>query len=69
MISLIIPTTSINQDYTNNIVKNIREIYPNETEVEIIVEINDNVNLGQNYNNAVNKAKGEKIILYFYPTN
>jgi hypothetical protein len=63
MISLIIPTTSTNQDYTNNIIKNIREFYPNKNEVEIIVEINDNVNLGVNYNNAVAKANGEKIIL------
>ena len=63
MISLIIPTTSNNQNYTNNIIKNIREIYPKENEVEIIVEINDSVNLGENYNNAVAKANGEKIIL------
>ena len=61
MISLIIPTTSTNQNYTNNIIKNIREFYPNENEVEIIIEINDNVNLGENYNNAVAKANGEKI--------
>ena len=63
MISLIIPVTSNNKDYTNNIIKNIREIYPNENEVEVIVEINDNVTLGVNYNNAVAKANGEKIIL------
>jgi GT2 family glycosyltransferase len=63
MISLIIPVTSNNKKYTDNIVKNIREIYPNENEVEVIVEINDNVTLGVNYNNAVSKAKGEKIIL------
>jgi GT2 family glycosyltransferase len=63
MISLIIPVTSNNKEYTNSIVKNIREIYPNENEVEVIVEINDNVTLGVNYNNAVSKAKGEKIIL------
>jgi GT2 family glycosyltransferase len=63
MISLIIPTTSTNQNYTDNIVNNIREFYPNENEVEIIVEVNDNVNLGENYNNAVAKANGEKIIL------
>lgn len=63
MISLIIPTTSTNQNYTNNIVSNIREFYPNENEVEIVVEVNDNVNLGKNYNNAVAKANGEKIIL------
>ena len=63
MISLIIPVTSNNKNYTDNLVKNIREIYPNESEVEIIVEINDNVTLGINYNNAVSKAKGEKIIL------
>jgi len=63
MTSLIIPATSKNQDYTQNIIKNIREVYPNEEEVEIIVEINDNVTLGVNYNNAVSKAKGDKIIL------
>ena len=63
MISLIIPTTSKNQEYTNNIVSNIRLLYPNESEVEIIVETNDSVTLGINYNNAVARASGEKIIL------
>lgn len=63
MISLIIPTISTNQNYTNNILNNIREIYPNGNEVEIVVEENDTVTLGVNYNNAVLKAKGEKIIL------
>jgi hypothetical protein len=43
---LIIPSTSGNKNYTDNILKNIREIYPNEHEVEIILEENDNVNLG-----------------------
>lgn len=60
MISLIIPTTSKNKNYTQNITQNIREIYP---DVEIIVEENDNVTLGINYNNAVAKATGDKIIL------
>ena len=63
MTSLIIPTTSKNKDYTQNILNNIREIYPNENEVEIIIEENDNVTLGINYNNAVAKANGEKIVL------
>ena len=63
MISLIIPTTNTNSDYTENLVNNIRDLYPNENDVEIIVEINDKVNLGTNYNNAVFKAKGDKIIL------
>jgi GT2 family glycosyltransferase len=63
MISLIIPTTSKNKNYTQNILNNIREIYPDENIVEVIIEENDNVTLGVNYNNAVAKAKGEKIIL------
>jgi hypothetical protein len=63
MISLIIPTVSKTREYTNNILNNIRAIYPNENEVEIIVEENDNVDLGTNYNNAVAKATSEKIIL------
>ncbi len=63
MISLIIPTTSKNKNYTQNVLTNIREIYPNESEVEVIIEENDNVTLGVNYNNAVAKANGEKIIL------
>ena len=41
MISLIIPTTSANSNYTENIVNNIRNLYPDENKVEIIVEIND----------------------------
>ena len=63
MITLIIPTTSKNQAYTNNLISNIRLLYPNEFEVEIIVEENDLVTLGQNYNNAVAKAASDKIIL------
>jgi GT2 family glycosyltransferase len=63
MISLIIPTTSKNKNYTESILKNIREIYPDENQVEIILEENDNVTLGVNYNNAVARANGEKIIL------
>jgi GT2 family glycosyltransferase len=63
MISLIIPTTSKNKNYTENILKNIRKIYPDESQVEIILEENDNVTLGINYNNAVARATGEKIIL------
>lgn len=63
MISLIIPTTSKTKKYTDNIVQNIKAVYPNRGEVEIIVQEDDNVTLGVNYNNAVAKAKGEKIIL------
>ena len=63
MISLIIPTNKTNSEYTSNIVKNIREIYPDENQVEIVVSEDDTVTMGVNYNNAVAKAKGEKIIL------
>ena len=63
MISLIIPVTTSNQDYTDFLVQQIREIYPDEKEVEVVVEVNDDVTLGINYNNAVAKAKGDKIIL------
>jgi GT2 family glycosyltransferase len=63
MISLIVPTNKTNSEYTNNIVKNIREIYSNETQVEIIISEDDTVTMGINYNNAVNKANGKKIIL------
>jgi hypothetical protein len=63
MISLIIPTNKTNSNYTKHIVNNIREIYPDETQVEIIVSEDDTVTMGVNYNNAVAKANGEKIIL------
>jgi hypothetical protein len=63
MTSLIIPTVSKTREYTNNILDNITKIYPNKSEVEIIIEENDNVDLGTNYNNAVAKTNGEKIIL------
>ena len=33
MISLIIPVTSKNKDYTNNIINNIEELYPNRDEM------------------------------------
>ena len=63
MISLIIPATTNHQEYTDNIISNINKLYPNRDEVELIVEINDDVSLGTNYNNAVARAKGDKIIL------
>jgi hypothetical protein len=63
MISLIIPTVSKTREYTDNILDNIKKVYPDRSNIEIIIEENDNINLGTNYNNAVNKAKGEKIIL------
>ena len=63
MISLIIPATSSNQKYTDFAVQQIRELYPNENEVEIVVEVNDDVTLGINFNNAVAKAKGDVVVL------
>lgn len=63
MISLIIPVKDKNNEYTLNIEKNIRELYPNESEVEIIVYENNNLPLSTKYNNAVSQAKGDKIIL------
>ena len=63
MISLIIPATTSNQHYTDFAVQQIRELYPNENEVEIVVEVNDNVTLGINFNNAVAKANGDVVVL------
>ena len=63
MISLIIPTTSSGREYTEFAVSKIRELYPDENSVEIVVEEYDNVSLGINYNNAVKKSKGEIIVL------
>lgn len=63
MISLIIPATTSNQHYTDFAVQQIRELYPNENEVEIVVEVNDDVTLGINFNNAVAKANGEVVVL------
>jgi len=63
MISLIIPTNKTNSKYTEHLVNNIREIYPDETQVEIVVSEDDTVTMGVNYNNAVAKSTGDKIIL------
>ena len=63
MISLIIPQTSDNSDYSEALLNNISELYPNNKDIEIILETNDNVSLGTNYNNAVRRATGDKIIL------
>ena len=63
MISIIIPVTTSNKKYTDALLKNINELYPNRDEVEVIVEVNDDVTLGINYNNAISKATGDKIIL------
>lgn len=63
MISLIIPTNKTNSEYTKYLVSNIREIYPDETQVEVVVSEDNTVTMGVNYNNAVAKSKGDKIIL------
>jgi len=63
MISLIIPTNKTNSNYTKYLVNNIREIYPDDSQVEVVVSEDDTVTMGVNYNNAVARAKGEKIIL------
>lgn len=63
MISLVIPTQSKTKAYTDNILKNIDELYPDRSQVEVIVTVDDEASLGQNFNNAVAQANGEKIIL------
>jgi hypothetical protein len=62
MISLIIPVTK-HSKYSKNIVNNINSLYPNNKEIQIILEVNDSVSLGINYNNAIAKADGDKVIL------
>jgi hypothetical protein len=62
MVSLIIPTNKTNSKYTNALLNNINSL--NITiDYEVILEENSKVTLGENYNNAVNKAQGDKIIL------
>lgn len=63
MISLVIPASTRTKEYTNALIKNIEEIYPNRDEVEIILQEDDNLTMGNNYNRAVERANGEKIIL------
>lgn len=63
MISLIIPSTTAFQNYTDFAIQEIRKLYPLESEVEIISEVNDEVTLGINYNNAVRRAQGEIVVL------
>jgi GT2 family glycosyltransferase len=63
MISLIIPASTRTKEYTNALIKNIEEIYPNRDEVEIILQEDDSLTMGNNYNKAVEKANGKKIIL------
>ncbi len=63
MISLIVATKSNNKKYTDALMTNIKELYDGKDKVEVVVEVNDDVTLGINYNNAVAKATGDKIIL------
>ena len=63
MISLVIPASTRTKEYTNALIKNIEEIYPNRNEVEIILQEDDSLTMGNNYNRAVERATGEKIIL------
>jgi len=62
-VSLIIPTNGTNENYTNALLDNIQELYGGDENLEVIVENNNKVTLGINYNNAVKKAKGDIIIL------
>ena len=63
MISLVIPASTRTREYTDVLIKNIEEIYPNRNEVEIILQEDDSLTMGNNYNKAVERANGEKIIL------
>jgi hypothetical protein len=63
MISLVIPASTRTREYTDVLIKNIEEIYPNRDEVEIILQEDDSLTMGNNYNRAVERANGEKIIL------
>lgn len=63
MISLVIPASIRTKEYTNALIKNIEEIYPNRDEVEIILQEDSSLTMGNNYNRAVERANGEKIIL------
>ena len=63
MISLVIPASTRTREYTDVLIKNIEEIYPNRNEVEIILQEDDSLTMGNNYNRAVERANGEKIIL------
>lgn len=63
MISLVIPASTRTKEYTNALIKNIEEIYPNRDKVEIILQEDDSLTMGNNYNKAVERANGEKIIL------
>ena len=63
MISLVIPASTRTREYTDVLIKNIEEIYPNRDKVEIILQEDDSLTMGNNYNRAVERANGEKIIL------
>jgi len=63
MISLVIPSSTRTREYTDTLIKNIEEIYLNRNEVEIILQEDDSLTMGNNYNKAVERANGEKIIL------
>lgn len=63
MISLVIPASTRTREYTDALLKNIDEIYPNRDEVEVILQEDDSLTMGNNYNRAVERANGEKIIL------
>jgi len=64
MVSLVVASTSQTPDYNKHIVREFERIQKlTSHELELVLEINDDVTLGINYNNAVGKAKGEVIIL------
>ena len=63
MISLVAPVGNIKGKYAISLRKNIEELYPDKSKVELILYENDNVTLGTKFNMAVDMAKGEKIIL------
>jgi len=63
MISLVIPASTKTRKYTDVLLKNIEETYPNRSDIEVILQEDDSLTMGNNYNKAVERANGEKIIL------
>jgi hypothetical protein len=49
--------------YTLFIQKHIKELYPDESKVELVICDDKDISLGEKYNKAVKLSKGEKIIL------
>lgn len=63
MISLLIPSTTKNKTYAEYLRENIRSLYSERSDIEILISVDDSLTLSEHYNKLVKIAKGDIVVL------